>query len=763
MEPITDSAATQSGDEHIAIPTSPAEGLRSIATLLGSLEEVSEIGALTGSSTELPYQTRLTEKRLGLANSLFLALRAKHAPTAAHSLRVALAVSSWSYDLGFADEQRDVVEIAALLHDIGKIGIPDHILLKPGKLDADEMAVMERHGQIGRGILACCCPSAEVLDIVSYAGAWFDGSRRGYDRQGDDLPFGARMIAIVNAFDAMTTDHVYRKAMSRERAVAELYSGAGTQFDGELVQDYCQLLSKNRGHANLRVARRWLREIQPASANHLWTKTPGEATHPFQPFDQVFLERLLDTMRDGVIFVDDRLVILHWNRAAERLTGISASGIVGHQWMASLVGMHDEHGHAFSDGQCPVVESLRSGVQTIRRLTLNGVDREPLAIDLHVTPVIGIDHRAQGAALILHDASSQLSLEQRVQTLQERATRDPLTKVANRAEFERVFDEFVNSHLEQGLPCSLIMCDIDHFKEINDNFGHQAGDEALIKFAAILQREARSEDFIARYGGEEFVILCPDCTNAAATRRAEQMRRAVAQMPQPSLGNQSLTASFGVTEIQDGDTAETFLCRVDRALLQAKDAGRNQVVQLGTGWSEPQPRSTTRRWWAWWQRNAQENLFQQTLYTIVPLKVTAEKLRGFIADHQGHILSIEDNRVVVKIDGHHTPLLRRVTDRPVPLVVELVFDEQFAVDGQSQAKRPMGTIIRVTIRPGRQRDRRHRDHVERARKLVASLKSYLVASDSPEIHLPSTDDNDRVRLLTRASHLLAAWFGERPS
>src|SRR5688572_25780389 len=117
----------------------------------------------------------------------------------------------------------------------------------------------------------------------------------------------------------------------------------------------------------------------------------------------------------------------------------------------------------------------------------------------------------------MHDASSQVTLEQRVQSLHERATRDALTQVANRAEFDRLLQSSVESHLERRLPCSLIICDLDHFKRINDTFGHPAGDEVLVGFGALLRRHCRSGDLVARYGGEEFVMLCPDCDNATAT------------------------------------------------------------------------------------------------------------------------------------------------------------------------------------------------------------------------------------------------------
>ena len=171
---------------------------------------------------------------------------------------------------------------------------------------------------------------------------------------------------------------------------------------------------------------------------------------------------------------------------------------------------------------------------------------------------------------MFHDASSETSLEQRCQSLHEKATKDPLTQVANRAEFDRVHAMFVAAHQQQQVPCSLMMCDLDRFKLVNDTFGHQAGDDAIQCLASLLKSSCRPGDLVARYGGEEFVLLCADCDNASAARRAEQIRKALSQIAQPKLDGRPVTVSFGVTEIQPGDTPETMLRRADRALLMAK-------------------------------------------------------------------------------------------------------------------------------------------------------------------------------------------------
>ena len=236
------------------------------------------------SQVALAYQNQLVQARLGIASSLYLALRAKHAPTALHCLRVALGCSSWGLSLGLQEEERDDWEVAALLHDIGKIGVPDRILSKPQRLDREEMSSIDRHRDIGEEILLTCCASPEVLSIIRYASAWYDGSRTGFDCHGENLPLGARAIAIVDAFDSMTTDQVYRRAMLRERALAELFTCAGTQFDPELVESFCGLLTGDQVQLTSDLSERWLNELCAERSNALWGHT-SRAGVIYVPFD----------------------------------------------------------------------------------------------------------------------------------------------------------------------------------------------------------------------------------------------------------------------------------------------------------------------------------------------------------------------------------------------------------------------------------------------------------------------------------------------
>lgn len=736
--------------------------LAALSSLLESIDNNAKADPLLKNPAPSPHQSHLALARLGIASSLFIALRAKHGPTAAHCLRVALGASSWAMAMNLPEEERDDIEVASLLHDVGKVGVPDYVLSKPGKLSGEELLLMERHRQLGCEIISGCCSSRSVLDIVQYSSGWYDGTKHGFDRKEEELPLGARIIAIVDAFDAMTTDHVYRRAMSRERAVAELFNYSGSQFDPQLVASFCDLISRDKVQFTDTVARRWLQQISIEASNRYWSLSDAvNSSSPSpQPTVAPFHERLLDTMHDGVVFVDEKLHVTAWNRAIERLTGITGHSILGNTWSPDLIHLKDERGKVIADDECPISHAMESGTQSFRRLTLQGRNKESVSVDIQITPVLQSDGVARGAAVILHDASSQITLEERVESLSERATQDPLTKLSNRAEFDHGLKTFVKTHLEHGEPCSMIICDIDHFKKINDVYGHQAGDDALIRFAGILQGHARDGDLVARYGGEEFVILCADCDNATATRRAEALRRAISAHKQPSLGNKCITASFGVTEVQGGDTPETFLNRADRALLQAKDNGRNMVVQLGTGILEDDKNAGASNWLDWFRASPVDELLSRRLVTVVPMKVAAEKLRGFVADHQAQIIEIKDNHVTLKIDESQSALTKRWTDRPVPFVMELTFDEESNASGPRSTVLQQRTIIEVVVRPRRQRDRRRRDMRELARQLLVSLKSYLMAhdfqADAPE---PSSDDS-REHFLEKSKKILSHWLSD---
>lgn len=166
-----------------------------------------------------------------------------------------------------------------------------------------------------------------------------------------------------------------------------------------------------------------------------------------------------------------------------------------------------------------------------------------------------------------------------IEELEMLASTDPLTSLFNRRKFDELLAYEVERNQRYRINLSLIMCDIDHFKQINDKFGHAVGDQALVTFSNKITENIREVDIFARWGGEEFMILMPNVSIDNACSVAEKLRKIIANTNIKKVG--ALTASFGVTHYNNGDTVESFVKRVDEFLYQAKQQGRNTVVAAG--------------------------------------------------------------------------------------------------------------------------------------------------------------------------------------
>jgi len=172
-------------------------------------------------------------------------------------------------------------------------------------------------------------------------------------------------------------------------------------------------------------------------------------------------------------------------------------------------------------------------------------------------------------------AKANAALKAANEKLTELAATDRLTGIFNRLTFETKADEAIDRGARYGESVSLILCDVDHFKRINDQFGHVVGDRVLVEYAQRIRSHLRAVDVLARWGGEEFVVMMPHCSLADAHRLAEKLRALIAESPFPEVG--ALTASFGVAAWMPGDDLDQWVKRADMALYAAKAGGRNRV------------------------------------------------------------------------------------------------------------------------------------------------------------------------------------------
>jgi diguanylate cyclase (GGDEF)-like protein len=682
--------------------------------------------------------------RLGIAASLHYALMSKHPPTAAHCVRVGLSCSAWCESLGMDEPTRQRVELAALMHDLGKIGIPDRILRKPAKLSAEEQSMMSLAPLLGCDILRRTTSDEELIELVRFSTAWYAG-RPDQALSGDDLPLGARIIAIADAFDSMTSDQVYRRAMSRESAVGNLFGGSGIQFDPDLTRHFAGVLEQTPTWPPEWAKLSWLR-LGPTPTDGLPWKTPPQIRseeesgadnstgHDSSDKQQSatmrgpLLESLLNSMTEAVIFVDSLQVIKDWNEAASRLTGIAADAVLHSEWKPTLLNLARETGGgAAGPNDCPVETTLATSVGATGRFRIIRSDGAVLPVDLRAIPIAAQTPRLSGVMLMLRDLSDQSRLENSVRKLQRQVIMDPLTGVANRAEMDRSLAELTGS---EGRTFSLIICDIDHFKKVNDVHGHQAGDEALVRVAQILGAQSREGDLVCRYGGEEFVVICPDCDLVSANRRAEAIRVAIEGSKLSMLENNNVTASFGVTQVQPGDTAESVFARADRALLQAKSSGRNRVIQLGVGGqfqavTEPAEKRTWRTWFTAAKECAEA--LEATIITAVPTDIVIEKLRGFMSDYQAEFVKTSGDHIELKLSVAYATGGRRLRPSRLTFHVKLqLVESTHHIGVGSRVTTQNRTAVRVSMSAEGGNGRREEDVTACARKVLIGLNSYLI-------------------------------------
>lgn len=278
------------------------------------------------------------------------------------------------------------------------------------------------------------------------------------------------------------------------------------------------------------------------------------------------LAQALDATQDAVMIANAQGEIEFVNHGFELITGYSRVEALGQNPAMLKSGEHTEafYGRLWA--------AIQSG-QTFRAVFINRHKQGHL---IHCEETVSPIRDAGGAVThfvsVIRDQTARAHTEQ---TLREQATRDPLTDLLNRRAGEWQLERAFLAAREGQKPFCLIMADVDHFKAINDTWGHPAGDQVLQRVAAVLRTGVRATDSVVRWGGEEFLLVLSNCEQAAALLQAERLRERVADAEQGEMGR--VTVSMGVAELQRGETLANLMERVDQALYQAKHAGRNQV------------------------------------------------------------------------------------------------------------------------------------------------------------------------------------------
>jgi diguanylate cyclase (GGDEF)-like protein/PAS domain S-box-containing protein len=306
-------------------------------------------------------------------------------------------------------------------------------------------------------------------------------------------------------------------------------------------------------------------------------------TH-FMDLIPVARSHLIETMRDGILVLDAKNRIVDINPAMEKFIKGKASSYIGKNAFESLKPWMEK------------TEFFLDERETRSEMT---VPLDPSSyLDLRVTPLYDRNQVLSGRLLVFRDITERKQVERRLRyvndklqgqlieigllqsKLREQAIRDSLTNLFNRRYLEETLDRELSRAARENYPVCVIMIDLDHFKRINDTYGHEAGDLVLKAIADVLAEQSRRGDFACRYGGEEFVIAMPNITMDIAYERAETLRQSLNLLSVPyEYYSLSVTISIGIACYpENGQTRETILRAADRALYGAKEAGRDHIL-----------------------------------------------------------------------------------------------------------------------------------------------------------------------------------------
>ena len=295
--------------------------------------------------------------------------------------------------------------------------------------------------------------------------------------------------------------------------------------------------------------------------------------------NDTFYRNLLDNLMDGVYFVDTDRKITYWNKGAERITGYSPDEVVGSHCFDNLLNHVDYSGRQLCQGKCPLAETIEDGTLRKEDLFLQHKNGERIPVSVRIAP-IKADGQIIGAVESFSDNSAKVAALQRVEHLMQENLTDPLTGIGNRRYAEITlqnrFDEISRYNWRFGL----LFFDIDHFKQVNDDYGHAAGDCVLKAVADDLARNIRSFDFVGRWGGEEFIILLVNIDSRDILIETADRFRMLVESSHIAIQDKRIqvTVSVGVTISHKDDTIDSLLNRADNLMYESKRNGRNRIT-----------------------------------------------------------------------------------------------------------------------------------------------------------------------------------------
>jgi diguanylate cyclase (GGDEF)-like protein/putative nucleotidyltransferase with HDIG domain len=599
---------------------------RSIRLYFGKMEQEKE------------HAENMASLHLRTIEALATAIEAKDECTGDHLRRVQVYSLEVAKQLGLASDEVNALQAASILHDIGKLAVPDYIISKPGKLTPDEFDKMKVHTVVGAEILEQVAFPYAVAPIVRSHHEKWDGSGYPDGLKAEDIPIGARILSAVDCLDALASDRQYRRALPLDEAMDYVAGLSGKSFDPQVVDilkaNYREFesLAQSTPLRNHRLSKDLIVKrgdapdagFEKSAAAPLAAGAPGAAGAAGTagggsqvPADMVasarqemraivdlamdlskslrmedILSMLAERLKQLVpydclaVYVRERTVL-----KARYTTGLNSqtfasleipvgqglSGWVVENGKAIINGNPAvEPGYAAAGGQLEALNSalsipLGDGVdQFSGALTLYRADKDAYNAD-HLRVLLAIKG----------DIARAVDGAIRFQKAQQGVQSDALTGLPTRVSLESCLQ---NGFVAQGKAVTVVLCDIDEFRRVNELFGRTTADELLKLVTNILRTHSRSVDYVARIGGDEFGVLLAAARPEELAGKMESLDRLVANACRGLCGHESSGLATGVACFpENGADADSLIAFAELALTRAKEtrrASRSVMLQL---------------------------------------------------------------------------------------------------------------------------------------------------------------------------------------
>lgn len=585
-----------------------------------------------GHFAYLTHNSRLAQKtkeiteasrvHLATVEALATAIDARDQLGFGHVSRTQIYAVGIGKILNLSDNQLQALNTGALLHDIGKLAVPDNILNKPGRLTPAEMEKIKIHAAVGAAILEKVDYSYPVVPTVKYHHEAWDGSGYPEGLKGENIPLTARILAVADSFDTLRGARPYRAAVSRDEARRFLINGAGTQFDRNIVDVFLRNLQK------------FETEIEAQGLSYTFDQeNSAEIPNGFEDdSDRSYVEQIKRANREVYTLYELARVFsssLNLHDTFSLFVKKIGELVPFHtcviylldetQDFADAVYIEGENYSAFKekriktgDGATGYVLKKRHSVYKIKpHLEFLSDQAKPTqSYSAMISLPLITDEKMLGAvSLYSYDldsygeehmrlleavsriASDAIGMALKHAASENRALTDPMTNLPNARSLHLQFENEAARASRNGSSFQILMLDLDGFKAVNDTFGHKAGDRMLKELARVMRGQLRDYDFLARYAGDEFVAIVPETDAGRILELCQRIEKAVSEFALPVGDDKFAKVGISIGAAcypVHGEMLDQVIIAADKAMYAVK-AERKKLNEEESAAAEPLP------------------------------------------------------------------------------------------------------------------------------------------------------------------------------